>query len=380
MAARETTEHPPTIWTVANIVTCIRIACLPVWLGLALWIGKGVDATSGMGLAAAAITTALYALIALTDKLDGYLARSRGEVTNFGKFLDPIADKLVVVSALVLLVSWGLTSVWFVVIIVAREFLVSGMRMVVAASGTVVAASELGKAKTAVTMVAIMALLLGATFPMGVFSEWVLLIGHALMLVAVVLTAVSGFDYFWKCRHVLLAPEPFEGQGSAADAAPTWDDACELAAEVLVAARDAGVTLGCAESCTGGLVEGALTAVPGSSSSVMGAIGSYACSVKHGVLGVTQEVLDTVGPVSPECAAQMAEGAVRALGCDLAVSVTGIAGPSGEEPGKPVGFVWFGVSRDGATRTESVVFAGDRAEVRLRAVMHALGMLKQELS
>ena len=93
------------------------------------------------------------------------------------------------------------------------------------------------------------------------------------------------------------------------------------------------------------------------------------------MLGVSDEVLDGVGPVSPECAEQMAEGACRALGCDLSVSVTGIAGPGGAEPGKPVGLVWFG-SRDAAgVRSESVVFPGDRAEVRLRAVMHALDLL-----
>nr|WP_293820924.1 CinA family protein [uncultured Parolsenella sp.] len=149
-----------------------------------------------------------------------------------------------------------------------------------------------------------------------------------------------------------------------------------LAAEVLDEARSRGLTVGTAESCTGGLVEGSLTAVPGSSDVVKGAIGSYACSVKHAVLGVSDEILDTVGPVSPECAAAMAEGARTALGCDLSVSVTGIAGPGGAEPGKPVGLVWFGVSSGAGTRTESVVFPGDRSEVRLRAVRHALQLLR----
>lgn len=373
MATSESSGRKATIWTPANVVTCVRIVLLPVWMAVALWAGRW---QAGDGPALAGLwSTALYALIALTDKLDGYLARSRGEVTNFGKFLDPIADKLVVVSALVVLVNWQLTSVWFVVIIVAREFLVSGMRMVVATSGTVVAASGLGKAKTAVTMVGIIGLLLAAGLPSGGVRFWILLVGQALMVVAVVLTAVSGLDYFLKCRHVLLAPEPVVDEGSKTQL--TWDDACARATQVLEHARAAGLTLGTAESCTGGLVEGALTAVPGSSSSVKGAIGSYACSVKHDILGVSQEVLDGVGPVSPECAAQMAQGAVRALGCDVAVSVTGIAGPGGEEPGKPVGLVWFGVCRGSQTHTESVVFSADRAGVRLGAVMHALGLLEQ---
>ena len=155
----------------------------------------------------------------------------------------------------------------------------------------------------------------------------------------------------------------------------SWDDCVELAREALVSARTAGLTLGTAESCTGGLVEAALTAVPGSSDVVMGAIGSYACSVKHRVLGVEQQVLDTVGPVSSECAGQMASGARKALGCDVAVSVTGIAGPGGAEPGKPVGFVWFGITGPGLSSTESVAFEGGRAQVRLSATAHALRLL-----
>lgn len=160
----------------------------------------------------------------------------------------------------------------------------------------------------------------------------------------------------------------------------SWDDCVKAAGETLAAARSAGLTVGTAESCTGGLVEAALTAVPGSSRSVMGAVGSYACSVKHRVLGVEQAVLDTVGPVSPECAEQMAAGACRVLGCDVAVSVTGIAGPGGAEPGKPVGTVWFGICGPGApTRSERVVFDGDRAQVRLAATLHALQLLRLQL-
>lgn len=157
---------------------------------------------------------------------------------------------------------------------------------------------------------------------------------------------------------------------------PSWDDCVAQAARTLDAARLRGVTLGSAESCTGGLVEGALTAVAGSSDVVMGAIGSYACSVKHRVLGVDERVLDTVGPVSEECARQMAQGARLALGCDVAVSVTGIAGPGGAEPGKPVGLVWFGLASPDGNTAESLVFPGDRAQVRLAAVMHALRMLE----
>lgn len=153
-------------------------------------------------------------------------------------------------------------------------------------------------------------------------------------------------------------------------------DAC--AALVADAVR-AGVTLGTAESCTGGLVAGCLTAVPGSSAVVRGGVVSYAVPVKQALLGVTDEVVQTpgLGVVSGECAEQMARGARRALGCDVAVSLTGIAGPGGEEPGKPVGTVWLGLSTPAGTRAERDLFPGDRAEVRHAAVSRAVELLRE---
>lgn len=142
-------------------------------------------------------------------------------------------------------------------------------------------------------------------------------------------------------------------------------------------ASAAGLTVGTAESCTGGLVTGAITSVPGSSRVVRGGVVSYAIPVKHEVLGVTDEVIDGVGVVSAECAAQMAEGARRVLGCDVSVSVTGIAGPGGEEPGKPVGTVWMGLATPGGTKTFYALFAGDRAAVRHAAVRRAVDLLRE---
>lgn len=155
----------------------------------------------------------------------------------------------------------------------------------------------------------------------------------------------------------------------------------ELAARVIEAGSARGLTVGTAESCTGGLVAGCLTAVPGSSSVVRGGVVSYAIPVKHEVLGVSQEVLDApgVGAVSSECALQMAEGARRVLACDVAVSVTGIAGPGGEEPGKPVGTVWMGLCTPMGPRSEVNLFSGTRAEVRSAAVARALELLCEGL-
>lgn len=130
-----------------------------------------------------------------------------------------------------------------------------------------------------------------------------------------------------------------------------------------------------AESCTGGGVGAAITSVPGSSEVYLGGVVSYSNSVKAQVLGVRRETLDTAGAVSAECAAEMAEGVRRLTGADLAVSVTGIAGPGGGSEAKPVGLVWFGLASKAGVRTEKAIFAGDRAAVRAQAATHALGML-----
>ena len=155
---------------------------------------------------------------------------------------------------------------------------------------------------------------------------------------------------------------------------PGLYDSCS---DLLERARGRGLTLGAAESCTGGLVCACLTAVPGSSDVVRGGVVSYAVPVKRSVLGVSGDVLDepALGAVSGQCAEQMAEGVRRTVGCDVSVSVTGIAGPGGEEPGKPVGTVWFGLSTAAGTRAVLCTFSGDRSEVRLQAVLEALALL-----
>ena len=138
---------------------------------------------------------------------------------------------------------------------------------------------------------------------------------------------------------------------------------------------EAGMTCATAESCTGGGVGSAITSVPGASAVYWGGVVSYDNSVKHAVLGVPEEVLATVGAVSADCAAFMAEGARHLLKTDIAVSTTGIAGPDGGSDEKPVGLVWFGLATAVGITTESKVFMGDRAAVRAAAVEHALQLL-----
>jgi CDP-diacylglycerol--glycerol-3-phosphate 3-phosphatidyltransferase len=192
------------IWTPANIVTMVRIVFIPLWLLAA----ELAPASDGTNFAWQAFLVALfYIALSLTDKLDGYLARSRGEVTTFGKFLDPIADKLVVLVALCFLLEQREIGSWVLLIVLAREFLVSGLRMVVASKGVVVAASNLGKWKTAVTMVAICGLLIVRALPAGMLYQGLFVISEILLVAAMLLTAWSGIDYFVKCRDYLLDDE-----------------------------------------------------------------------------------------------------------------------------------------------------------------------------
>lgn len=146
-----------------------------------------------------------------------------------------------------------------------------------------------------------------------------------------------------------------------------------LCCKVLEALR--GKTLVTAESCTGGGIGAALTAVPGSSAVYKGGIISYTNWVKHNLLGVDQKLLDTLGAVSAPVAEAMAEGARKVLRADIAVSVTGLAGPGGDEFGNPVGLVFIGYSDCRKTLSRRFLFPGDREAVRQNACREALKLV-----
>ena len=133
-----------------------------------------------------------------------------------------------------------------------------------------------------------------------------------------------------------------------------------------------GKTLATAESCTGGGIGAALTAIPGSSAVYKGGIISYTNWVKHNLLGVDQHLLDTLGAVSAPVAEAMAKGAREAIQSDIAVSVTGLAGPGGDEFGNPVGLVFIGYSDAGKTLSRRFLFPGSREEIRQAACREAL--------
>jgi len=149
------------------------------------------------------------------------------------------------------------------------------------------------------------------------------------------------------------------------------------AAQLLEECRARGLRLATAESCTGGLIAATLTAIAGSSDVLDRGFVTYSNAAKTEMLGVPPELIARVGAVSEEVAARMAEGALARSRAEIAVSVTGVAGPGGGSAEKPVGLVWFGLAaRGGATRAERDLFGGDRTEVRRRSLARALKLLR----
>jgi CDP-diacylglycerol---glycerol-3-phosphate 3-phosphatidyltransferase len=168
---------------VPNVLTVLRILLVPV-----LVVALTTETKNGDTIAAI-----VFAIASLTDGLDGYIARSRKSITTFGKVMDPIADKMLITAALIALVSLDRLAAWVAMVIVAREFAVSSLRVAAAAEGAIIPASILGKIKTVIQVVAVMALI-AAENP---HATWVdVLVG--LMVVA---TVVSGVDYFLNVRR-----------------------------------------------------------------------------------------------------------------------------------------------------------------------------------
>ena len=155
-------------------------------------------------------------------------------------------------------------------------------------------------------------------------------------------------------------------------------DILALAETVVAVCQEAGLEVATAESCTGGLIAATLTAIAGSSEVVDRGFITYSNAAKTEMLGVPAELIASVGAVSEAVARCMAEGALTRSGADLAVAVTGIAGPGGGSLGKPVGLVWLALARqDGPTTTLHQVFAGDRFAVRRQTVAEALRLLHE---
>ncbi|OEH85887.1 CDP-diacylglycerol--glycerol-3-phosphate 3-phosphatidyltransferase [Desulfuribacillus stibiiarsenatis] len=186
----------------ANKITLTRIFLVPiVMLFMLVKFDFGRVSIVGVSTSLSEIIAAfVFILAASTDGLDGYIARKKKMVTNLGKFLDPLADKLLISAALISLVEMGRLEAYVAVIIISREFAVTGLRLVAAADGQVIAASKLGKIKTIAQIVAV-ALLILNNFPFTYINLPLDLIS---LFFAVIITIVSGIDYFYKNRHVII--------------------------------------------------------------------------------------------------------------------------------------------------------------------------------
>jgi CDP-diacylglycerol--glycerol-3-phosphate 3-phosphatidyltransferase len=170
--------------TAPNWISVVRIVLVPVCVALLLAGSEGEIRLAAV----------VFAIAALTDFLDGYVARARNSSTTFGKFVDPLADKLLVTCVLIALVEMQRVASWVPMVIVAREFAVSGLRMI-AASSEVIPASRLGKWKTFAQMIAILALMLNTSHDA---------VNDVLVYIAVLLTIASAAQYFWAARGHLL--------------------------------------------------------------------------------------------------------------------------------------------------------------------------------
>lgn len=184
-----------------NKITLTRIFLVPlIMLFLLIKFDFGEINIAGEVLTYSQIlATVIFIIAASTDGLDGYIARKWRLITNLGKFLDPLADKLLVTAALISLVEMQRLGAWIAIIIISREFAVTGLRLIAAADGNVIAASKLGKLKTVTQIVAIVLLMLN-NFP---FSFLDLPVSQWMIWLAVFITIISGVDYFMKNWHVI---------------------------------------------------------------------------------------------------------------------------------------------------------------------------------
>ena len=172
--------------TTASKITLVRIAFIPVFIALMYLSGGETNLWMWISLG-------VFVVASLTDYVDGYIARRYNQVSDFGKFLDPLADKLLTIAAMVMFCEWGKFPAWALMIVLTREFAVTGLRLVAVGKGVVIAAGQSGKLKTASTMIGLCVMM---GFPALEILRWVII------SVIVITTVYSGIEYFiknWKC-------------------------------------------------------------------------------------------------------------------------------------------------------------------------------------
>jgi CDP-diacylglycerol---glycerol-3-phosphate 3-phosphatidyltransferase len=178
------------VFNLPNAITLFRVSILPVLFFLLLSPGRGWSLVIAM----------LFIMAALTDLIDGYIARKYHIVTSMGKFLDPVADKLIVNTAMILMIPIGRIPAWVVAIIIIRDFIVDGIRTIASDQGIVIDASPLGKKKTLCQIFAISALIIHYPF-IGADAH---VVGMVILTIALLLTVYSGIDYFLKFYRTMI--------------------------------------------------------------------------------------------------------------------------------------------------------------------------------
>ena len=173
--------------TTASKITLVRVAFIPVFMVL-MYLGE-----RGTNIPMMLVSLAIFIIASLTDYVDGYIARKYHQVSDFGKFLDPLADKLLTIAAMTIFCEWGSFPAWALIIVLTREFAVTGLRLVAVGKGKVIAAGWSGKVKTASTMIGLCFMM---AFPTISWLSWIV------VAVIVVTTVYSGVEYFiqnWNC-------------------------------------------------------------------------------------------------------------------------------------------------------------------------------------
>jgi len=181
------------IWSTPNYITVSRVIMIPLIMFFLLFEGK----------LASAMACIIFIIASITDWLDGYLARKNNKVTSFGMFLDPLADKLMVMATMIMLIPLGRIDAWIVVLILGREIAITGLRGIASSEGVVIAASNLGKYKTGFQIAALIGLTMHYNYYGFDFHFW----GNLLLWVALALTLWSGYDYLKNFKQILTGPE-----------------------------------------------------------------------------------------------------------------------------------------------------------------------------
>lgn len=308
-----------------------------------------------------AIIFGVFVLASITDAIDGSIARKRNEVTPLGKFLDPVADKILISSMLLYLtqperlatfntVQTVSVAMWCAMAMILRDIVVEALRFIAASKNVVIPAHFLGKLKTVLQMVAICVVLLN-DFPFcyidASLPTW--LKGcDIVMYLAAACSIISGLYYVIKYRRVLK-------------------DNCYSKKDVVKALKEKGITLGSVESFTGGLFSSEITKVAGASKYFKGGMVTYGTSEKIALLGVDENTIGRFGAISKECASEMATNGRTVLGVDLCISFTGNAGPDAME-NKPVGECYIACSTEAKTEYRKLSLSGSREKIQKEGV------------